>query len=333
MQHTNWRADLRDAKVTPASLLKEIGLPETALPLAVSGLESFPLRVTRTLRERIETGNSHDPVLRQIFPHADEDIPQSGFSPDPLDERATQPVPGLLHKYQGRVLLVVTGACAVHCRYCFRRHFPYNEANPAPDQWQQALEYIRADLTITEVILSGGDPLTLPDDRLGRLARALDAIPHLKRLRIHTRIPVVLPERITDELLEWLTASRLSPVVVVHVNHANELGEAARTAISRLRLSGIPLLNQSVLLRGVNDSVESLLHLSERLFECGVIPYYLHMLDPVAGATHFHVDEPHAQYIVNELHKKLPGYLVPRLVREVPGASGKISVELCSDPD
>jgi EF-P beta-lysylation protein EpmB len=214
----------------------------------------------------------------------------------------------------------------VHCRYCFRRHFPYADANPAADRWHAALTYIAGDDSITEVILSGGDPLTLSDRRLAELVRHLETIPHLRRLRLHTRLPVVLPERVNDELLAWLGNTRLKPVIVVHANHAQELDGPVRAALARLKTAGAELLNQSVLLRGVNDSVEALADLSETLFDTGTLPYYLHLLDKVQGAAHFEVNETAARRLMQELQARLPGYLVPRLVREVPGGPGKLAL-------
>jgi L-lysine 2,3-aminomutase len=324
MQQANWQAELRKAKISPAALLEDTGLNGNAPPLAIQAAVSFPLRVTEGFKSRIVHGDVHDPLLRQILPLAEEDQNHPDFSIDPLAEYAKQPVPGLLHKYHGRALLVVTGACAIHCRYCFRRHFSYQDSNPASNQWQSALDYLARDQTISEVILSGGDPLTLTDDRLSGLAAALAAIPHIKRLRIHTRIPIVLPERIVDTLLDWLTRTRLKPVMVVHVNHANELDHSVIPAIEKLRNAHIPLLNQSVLLKGVNDSVKTLATLSECLFDQGILPYYLHMLDPVKGTAHFAVDDEQAQAIMQGLRESLPGYLVPKLVREVAGHASKL---------
>jgi EF-P beta-lysylation protein EpmB len=233
--------------------------------------------------------------------------------------------PGVLHKYQGRVLLTATGACAVHCRYCFRRHFPYTDANPAADQWCAALAHIAGDKSITEVILSGGDPLTLSDRRLENFTRQLEVIPHVRRLRLHTRLPIVLPERVNDELRGWLGATRLKTVVVVHANHAQEIDASVRVALAHLKGAGVELLNQSVLLRGINDSADALARLSEVLFDAGVLPYYLHMLDKVQGAAHFEVDETAARSLMAELNRRLPGYLVPRLVREIAGSPGKVA--------
>lgn len=326
MQQANWQSAFRKAKTAPSTLLEDTGLSGIDLPLANQAAISFPLRVTEGFKHRINPGDERDPLLRQILPLAEEDQDRPGFSIDPLAESANQPVPGLLHKYHGRVLLVVTGACAIHCRYCFRRHFPYAESNPAGKLWQEALDYIAGDHSVSEVILSGGDPLTLTDDRLSGLAQALAAIPHIKRLRIHTRIPIVLPERIVDTLVDWLTGTRLKPVMVVHVNHANELDASVVPAIDKLKHAHIPLLNQSVLLKGVNDSAEALATLSERLFELGILPYYLHMLDPVKGTAHFEVDESRAKLIMQGLRELLPGYLVPKLVREIAGHPGKTAL-------
>lgn len=324
MQQSNWQVELRKAKTSPAALLEDTGLSKNALPLAIQASVSFPLRVTEGFKNRIVNGDAQDPLLRQIFPLNEEEQDHPDFSIDPLAEHARQPVPGLLHKYQGRALLVVTGACAIHCRYCFRRHFPYQDSNPASNQWQSALDYLAHDNSISEIILSGGDPLTLNDDRLSGLAEALAEIPHIKRLRIHTRIPIVLPERIVDSLVDWLTGTRLKPVMVVHVNHANELDHSVIPAIEKLKNAHIPLLNQSVLLKGVNDSVQALTTLSERLFDLGILPYYLHMLDPVKGTAHFAVDDVQALAIMQGLRDTLPGYLVPKLVREVAGHASKL---------
>jgi EF-P beta-lysylation protein EpmB len=230
------------------------------------------------------------------------------------------------------VLLTLTGACAVHCRYCFRRHFPYVDANPAREVWREALDYVARDETISEVILSGGDPLMLSDKRLSELADALAAIPHLERLRVHTRLPVVIPQRVDDALLSWLTGQRLKPVLVLHVNHANEIDENLRAATRRLADSGVTLLNQAVLLRGINDSVEALSALSEALFAANVLPYYVHLLDRVQGAAHFEVSEDEARRLMTGVQARLPGYLVPRLAREEPGASAKRVIAPSLDP-
>jgi len=321
-----WQAALAQAVTDPQELLALLELGPEWLAAAQAASRLFPLRVPRGFVARMRRRDAQDPLLRQVLPLAEELLAADGYSADPVGDLAAMAVPGVLHKYQGRVLLTATGACAVHCRYCFRRHFPYAEANASVDRWQSALAYIAADSSIREVILSGGDPLTLSDRRLAELAQALDDIPHVERLRLHTRLPVVLPERVTAELNAWLAASRLQKVVVIHANHAQELGDSVRQACAGLRAAGVTLLNQTVLLKGVNDSVPALQALSEALFAIGVLPYYLHCLDRVQGAAHFDVSEPRARELHAALIAALPGYLVPRLVRELPGAPGKTPV-------
>ncbi|HSD95792.1 MAG TPA: EF-P beta-lysylation protein EpmB [Sulfuricaulis sp.] len=319
-----WQSALARAITDPAELLAAVGLGNEWLPAATAAARLFPLRVPRGFVARMRPSDPCDPLLRQVLPLAEECLAVEGFGADPVGDLSAMVVPGVLHKYHGRVLLTATGACAVHCRYCFRRHFPYADANPAIDQWRSALDYIAGEESITEVILSGGDPLSLSDRRLADLARRLEAIPHLRRMRLHTRVPIVLPERVNDELRDWLGATRLKTAVVVHANHANEIDASVKTALAGLKTSGAELLNQSVLLRGVNDSTEALMALSEKLFEAGVLPYYLHMLDKAQGAAHFEVEEVVARRLMAELNRQLPGYLVPRLVREIPDAPGKL---------
>jgi len=321
-----WQSALAHAIRDPAELLAAVGLGREWLPAAQAAARLFPLRVPRGFVRRIRQNDPHDPLLRQVLPLAEECLVVEGFADDPVGDHAAMVAPGVLHKYEGRVLLTVTGACAVHCRYCFRRHFPYAEANPAVDHWREALKYIAADHSISEVILSGGDPLTLADSRLAGLARELAAIPHVRRLRLHTRLPIVLPERVDDELLHWLGGAGLKTVMVVHANHANEIDASVHAALARLRRADIELLNQSVLLRGVNDNVDALARLSETLFAAGVLPYYLHQLDKVQGAAHFEVREETARRLMAALQQRLPGYLVPRLVREISGAPGKVAL-------
>lgn len=272
---------------------------------------------------RIRPGDAADPLLRQVLPLGAELRPAAGYGTDPLAEAAAQVAPGVLHKYPGRALLITTAACAVHCRYCFRRHFPYADAHVGGSHLGAALEALRADPSIREVILSGGDPLALSDARLGALGRALAEIPHLRTLRVHTRLPVVLPQRVDEALLTWLRSSALRTVMVIHANHAREIDDGVLAALARLRAAGATLLNQAVLLRGVNDTAPAQADLSERLFEAGVLPYYLHLPDRVAGTAHFAVGERRARAIVAQVRARLPGYLVPRLVREVPGLASK----------
>jgi EF-P beta-lysylation protein EpmB len=321
-----WQRALARAVTDPEELLGLVGLGPEWLPAARAAARLFPLRVPRGFVARMRANDPHDPLLRQVLPLAEECLAPPEFGPDPVGDAEAMRVPGLLQKYRGRVLLTATGACAVHCRYCFRRHFPYAEANPGADRWRAALDCIAADDSIAEVILSGGDPLTLSDRRLKEFTDALVAIPHVKRLRLHTRLPIVLPERVDDGLLAWLGGAGLPTAVVVHANHADEIAGDVRAALRRLKDSGAALLNQSVLLRGVNDDAEALAGLSERLFDAGVLPYYLHLLDRVRGAAHFEVEETRARALVDALRARLPGYLVPRLVREVAGAPAKMPV-------
>ena len=322
-QVPDWQTALGQALTDPAELLEVLGLGPEWLPAARDAARAFPLRVPRGFVARMRRGDPADPLLRQVLPLAEECMAVEGFGLDPVGDLAAHKAPGVLHKYQGRVLLTATGACAIHCRYCFRRHFPYTEANASAEHWREAVNYVTTRPDVQEVILSGGDPLTLSDRRLAEFVRTIEAIPHVERLRLHTRLPVVLPERVTQELRAWLSGTRLKTVVVIHANHAQELDAPTRVACAQLADSGATLLNQSVLLRGVNDNVEALTQLSEGLFAAGVLPYYLHLLDRVQGAAHFDVSEVVARQLMAGLNACLPGYLVPRLVREQPGAPGK----------
>jgi EF-P beta-lysylation protein EpmB len=322
----DWQTALRDAIRDPGELFALLGLPESQLEEACAAAADFRLLVPRGYADRMRRGDPHDPLLLQVLPQGRERLAAPGYVSDPVGDLAAEAAPGVLHKYNGRVLLVATGACAVHCRYCFRRHFPYSESNPARDAWREALDYLHAHPEVDELILSGGDPLVLDDDKLAALVEELERMPQLRRLRLHTRLPIVLPERVGNGLLDWMRRSRLQIVCVVHANHANELDTTVEQALQNLRDAGVHLLNQSVLLRAVNDSAQALAQLSERLFACGVLPYYLHLLDPVAGAAHFHVDDRDALAIMELLRARLPGYLVPRLVREEPGAPAKTPV-------
>ena len=310
----------------PATLAELLELSTSGLQLPANSLQEFPIKIPLGFIERMQKRNPDDPLLRQVLPVAAEDQEHTGFTKDPVGELGPNMVPGLLRKYHGRALLITTGACAVHCRYCFRRHFPYGEQSASRENWKNTLESLAGDESISEIILSGGDPLILGDEKLFDLIRRLEEIPHLKRLRIHTRIPVVLPERITSEFIDGLTHSRFTTVLVIHCNHPNELDDKVGGALARFRQAGIVILNQSVLLQGVNNHWQPLAALSEGLFEYGVLPYYLHMLDPVAGAAHFHVPIGTAREIMEDLRVHLPGYLVPRLVREQSGAPYKIPV-------
>ena len=284
---------------------------------------SFPLRISREYVSRIKPGDEEDPLLKQILPISAELADEEGYTTDPLAEFSVNPVPGLLHKYQSRVLLTVAGSCAINCRFCFRRHFPYSENNPGTQGWKEAINYIAADSKIDEVIFSGGDPLMLKDQYLSDLAHELNQIPHLKRLRIHTRLPIMIPSRINDDFFRWATQQRLQTVMVLHTNHSREIDEEVSAALGRLRAHQIPLLNQAVLLRGVNDQAQSLIELSQTLFSNGVIPYYLHLLDKVAGTAHFAVSEKRALELIQAMTEQMSGYLVPKLAREVAGEKSK----------
>jgi EF-P beta-lysylation protein EpmB len=322
-----WQIALSQAVRTRSELLSLLNLEnhERVPPPRVA--RDFPLLVPRSYVHRIRPGDPDDPLFRQVWAAASEDSSVNGFTEDAVGDEAARLGPGILQKYRGRALLVTTGACAIHCRYCFRRHYPYSEEPRQLADWEPALQLLAADPTIMEVLLSGGDPLTIPDRRLSELLDRLDAIPHLQRVRIHTRLPVVLPERVTTALIDRLVSGRLQPVVVIHANHSQELQFDAADAIRRLS-QPVTVLNQAVLLRGVNDSVEALVELSERLMSLRVLPYYLHQLDRVTGAAEFEVPVEVGKELISELHRRLPGYLVPRYVQEVPGAPHKVPISL-----
>lgn len=317
-----WQQQMKWAIRDLDTLRECLKLPPNA-DLGAEAESRFPVFVPLPLLGRMRPGDLADPLLRQVLPIRDEDRSPARFSRDPLGESEATLTPGLLQKYAGRVLLVTTGACAVHCRYCFRRHFPYDESPVSPSQWEPAIARIAEDTSIEEVILSGGDPLTIVDDRLAKLVERLNQISHLKRLRVHTRLPIMIPQRVTPELLDVLAGGRLQPWVVLHANHSNELDAAVSDAVKLLADSGVTLLNQTVLLRGVNDSVDALVSLSKRLLECRVLPYYLHQLDPVIGTSHFEVPAERGLTLVEQMRAALPGYAVPRYVKELEGEPNK----------
>lgn len=318
-----WQEQLADLIRDPCELIELLGLSTQQLPAALLAADRFALRVPRAYAKRIRHGDINDPLLRQVLPLGDELLAAPGYSADPLGESDTNTLPGMIHKYKGRVLLLVSTSCAINCRYCFRREFPYGDNKPSREHWQQVFDYIAKDSSINEVILSGGDPLTAPDSQLAWLVEQAAAIPHIRRLRIHTRLPVVVPSRIDERCLTWLTSHRLQTVVVIHSNHANEIDDEVRSALARLSAAGVTLLNQAVLLRGVNDSVAALSDLSETLFAAGVLPYYLHLLDKVNGAAHFELPERDAKMLYQALLAELPGFLMPTLVREIAGERSK----------
>jgi len=320
-----WKTDLAQAFTRPADLLQYLGIAQDSLAGAMSASEQLRMLVPRGFAALMQPGDPHDPLLLQVLPRAAELLPAAGFCADPVGDEGAIRAPGLLQKYAGRALLLATSACAVHCRYCFRRQFPYAE-HASGQRFDAALDVLQASADVREVILSGGDPLMLDDDVLASLVARLEPIDHLRRLRLHTRLPVVLPSRVTSALCRLLSRARLRPVMVIHVNHPAELRDAAADAIGRLGRAGIPLLNQSVLLRGINDDADVLAKLAERLFDLGVTNYYLHQLDRVCGAAHFEVDNSRALLLQEQLRQRLPGYLVPRLVREQAGEKHKTPV-------
>ncbi|UDM08599.1 EF-P beta-lysylation protein EpmB [Halomonas sp. NyZ770] len=319
----SWQRQLSRAIRDPQTLCQRLGLDAQWQQEAQAGHRLFDICVPEAYLSRIAPNDPSDPLLRQVLPLAEEALSPPGYVTDPLEEAEHRPAKGLIHKYTNRVLLIASPACAINCRYCFRRHFPYQEHAPSRAQWQEALGYIRQDSAIREVILSGGDPLAANDRQLSWLVAQLEEIPHLQRLRLHTRLPVVIPDRVDDHLLGWLGNTRLQKVMVLHINHANEIDQAVVAACARLKQAGVTLLNQSVLLRDINDDVTTLTTLSERLFEAGILPYYLHAFDPVQGAAHYDVTDERAKALVQQLLEHLPGFLMPRLVREVPGRMSK----------
>ncbi len=328
----DWHAAMRHAIRDVDEFCRLLQLPPEVAAAAGRGQGHFPLFVPREYMDRMEVGNDSDPLVRQILPVADELQEVPGFVTDPVGDRDSLTQPGILRKYPGRALLIVTGACAVHCRYCFRRHFPYANRPQGLQQWRQALTELAADPQLEEVLLSGGDPLTQTDDWLGELVQMLDEIPQIRRIRVHTRLPVMIPRRVNSELLEWLRndsrSEKATRLVVIHVNHPNELqGAEIKLALAQLVEAGVPLLNQTVLLKGVNDRLDVLTELSRQLINHRVMPYYLHQLDAVAGAAHFHVPVARGRQLVRALRQQLPGYAVPRYVVECPGELSKTTIE------
>ncbi|HEX5353421.1 MAG TPA: EF-P beta-lysylation protein EpmB [Rhodanobacteraceae bacterium] len=318
----DWRQSLRDAFTDPRELLALLDLAQLADRLPVADAD-FAMKVPRGFVARMRRGDPNDPLLLQVLPQLAELDDAPGFADDAVGDLDAAQAHGVLHKYEGRALLIAAGSCAVNCRYCFRRHFPYSEELAAAQAWRAAIDCLAKDTSIREVILSGGDPLVLSTQKLTDFTNGLRGLSHVIRLRIHSRLPVVLPERIDAGLCAWLAALPLQRVVILHANHPNELDASVGAACSRLRAAGASLLNQSVLLRGVNDDADALAALSERLFAFGVLPYYLHQLDRVRGTAHFEVPDVRARELVGTLRARLPGYLVPRLVREVPGGNAK----------
>jgi len=326
-EEANWSVVLAKAFKDPVQLLRFLHLDEDMYLKQLKSDSQFKMLVPLSYAKKMKKRDWGDPLLRQVLPLEQEDILTEGFGADPVGDLNAEISSGLLQKYQGRVLLVTTGACPVHCRYCFRREFPYSQSNPDKKQWQTTLSNIEKDKSINEVILSGGDPLMLSDKRLSYMCDDLSQIQHIKTIRFHSRVPVFLPERITIDFLAWLENLSFQKVMVIHSNHANEIDDKVRDGLISLRAAGVTVLNQTVLLKGVNDSVDVLSALSKRLFEFQVLPYYLHQLDRVQGTAHFEVDRAEAIELLRSLKNQLPGYLVPRLVEEISGKRSKQGIE------
>ncbi len=325
--HTSWQKELANVVTNPEILLEMLEIPAQQYQKHFNARQLFPVRVPRPFINRMVKGDINDPLLKQVMPLSDEFINSEGYSLDPLAEHETV-AEGLLHKYKHRVLMIVKAGCAINCRYCFRRHFPYQDNSPNKQRWQQALDYIQTHSEINEVIFSGGDPLMASDGHLSWLIEQIGKIAHVARLRIHTRMAITIPQRITEEFISTLTQSRLKTTIVFHINHANEIDSSVINAIEPLRAARIPLLNQSVLLKGVNDNAKILCALSEQLFDNGITPYYLHLFDKVQGVAHFDIDEPEVQQIVKTMMATLPGFLMPKVVREIAGEANKTPLTL-----
>ncbi len=320
---SSWQLEYKTSITNIEHLCQTLGLEIRQLPISCQANKQFPLRVPQSYVKRMQYGNPNDPLLLQVLPTSHEEKHIDGYIKDPVGDLQSIKSPGLLQKYNGRALVLATSRCAIHCRYCFRRHFPYSTQNPRNEGWNKAIQELQLDQSISEVILSGGDPLVLDDSELTKLIRKLESIAHIKRLRIHTRLPVVIPNRINDELLRWMNSTRLQVIMVLHINHANEINIEMHKLFHKLKDINCTLLNQSVLLKNINDQSSALIDLSETLFSAGVLPYYLHLLDKVDGAAHFDVSEDSARSLMREISNHLPGYLVPKLVREIASEQSK----------
>ncbi|WCP66875.1 EF-P beta-lysylation protein EpmB [Vibrio tubiashii] len=323
----NWLKQLANGISDPAKLLEQLEIDPKPWQDGFAARKLFAQRVPQSFVDRMEKGNPYDPLLRQVLPLSEEFEVHPGYSNDPLEEQ-NNAIPGLLHKYRNRALMIVKGGCAVNCRYCFRRHFPYDENKGSKSVWQQSLEYVAQHPEINEIILSGGDPLMAKDEELLWLIDHIADIKHIKRLRIHSRLPVVIPDRITQALIQMLGETRLQVVLVTHINHAQEINQELRDRLSHLKQAGVTLLNQGVMLKGVNDSVESQVDLSNALFDAGILPYYIHVLDKVQGAAHFYISDQEAKAIMAGLMERVSGYLVPKLTREIGGRTSKTPLDL-----
>ncbi len=320
---TPWQQLFSESLLTPEQLVQRLALPEALLTEIKQASELFQLRVPAPYLNRIKKGDINDPLLKQVLPLGLEAVQTPGYVTDPLQEKDSNPIPGLVHKYKSRVLLITAGACAVNCRYCFRRHFEYQDNAISSTRLKEISDYLMQHPEINEVILSGGDPLATSDHRLQQIVSTLEAIPHIKRLRIHTRLPVVIPQRVTEHLVNFLAESLLKVIWVLHINHPQEIDSHVRQVSQRLKSSNMLVLNQSVILKDINNDVATLTLLSETLFESDILPYYLHAFDPVTGAAHFNVTDQEAIQLWQALQAELPGFLLPKLVREIPGKVSK----------
>ena len=322
-QAQSWQEQLMNSVKSSTELLQRLNLSIEPANLSEKAAKKFPVLAPHAFISRMNPGDLNDPLLRQVLNVHHEDLIASGYSSDPLDESDSNPVAGLVRKYRNRALLIVTGKCAINCRYCFRREFPYQENNPSRKEWGLALDYLSQHIEIDEVILSGGDPLAVSDKHLNWLIDAISAIPSIKRLRLHTRLPIVIPDRITSDLLSILEDCRLTTTVVVHSNHANEIDDQVKVGLKKLKTKADFLLNQSVLLKGINDSLNAQISLHNACTEAGVLPYYLHFLDRVNGTSHFAVSKQQALELYTQMQSALSGFMLPKLVIEVPGSQSK----------
>ena len=322
-EEQRWRQQLAQSFRTPKALLEHLQFDEQQIKELSANDQGFSTLVPQAYADRMQPADQQDPLLLQVLPQVAEGLSAPGFVTDPLAEAEFNPSPGVVHKYHGRALLVTASHCAINCRYCFRRHYPYDEQQRSRSQWQASLAHLAEDRDLEEIILSGGDPLALTNNMLFALLDKIEALPQVQRLRIHSRLPVVLPTRITSALCQRLKSSRLQVVMVIHCNHAQEIDTEVSAACQQLQAAGVSLLNQSVLLGTINANSESLIALSKALFNSGVLPYYLHLPDHVAGTQHFFIEQQQGLQLHREIQKKLPGYLVPRLVKEEPGMAHK----------
>lgn len=322
---SQWQKELKQSFTRPEELLTFLNLDPQQYEQDSKARKLFNMRVPRHFAKLMNKSDPNDPLLLQVLPSKQEFVEEIGFIADPLQEHEAKK-PGLLHKYQSRVLLMFKTGCAVNCRYCFRRHFPYADNSINKQKLEEALRYIASEPEINEVILSGGDPLMADDKTVEWFLRECEKLTQLKRFRIHTRLPVVLPSRLTNRLIEVLANSPLKAIVVLHINHKNEISNELSLACHAMKLAGITVLNQAVLLKGINDHVDHQVELSEALFDSDILPYYLHLFDKVKGASHFYTSDLEAGEIYQQMLARLPGFLVPKLVREIGGETSKTPV-------